>query len=86
MNVGRGALRAVDMQYPQLFSAYFSRFLIDFDPSTRRWWAGRLEEADEFTKVARMQGIIGSLGDERRDLCKPLGLKSLSPYLAARER
>ena len=67
VKVGRGVLVTVEEQYPTAFAAYLSRFLINYEPTTRRWWDARLSEAEAFTMDDEVQGVVGMLGEQRRD-------------------
>ena len=46
--VGRGALNAVERSYSTTFAAYLSRFLINWEPVTGRWWEQQNAIADSF--------------------------------------
>ena len=65
-NVGRNALRAVEETYSPAFSAYLARFLINWEPSTVKWWEQQRAIASSF-EYANEDGIVGILGDERYD-------------------
>ena len=69
VNTGQRVLRSVELQYPEAFAAYLARFLINWEPVTRRWWEQRLSEgADFLLDEAADDGVVGTLGLERRDL------------------
>ena len=66
-NVGRNALRAVEETYSPAFSAYLARFLINWEPSTVKWWEQQRSIAESFN-MQDDDGIVGILGNEREDL------------------
>ena len=69
MSTGVGVLRSVEQQYSTTFAAYLARFLVNWEPVTRRWWEERLAESEAFTMdESADDGIVGMLGEERQDL------------------
>ena len=68
VDVGRGALARTEAQYSTTFAAYLSRFLLNYEPTTRRWWDAQVSEAQSFMMASEASdGIVGILGEERRD-------------------
>jgi len=68
VDVGRGALARTEQQYSTTFAAYLSRFLLNNEPTTRRWWQTQVSEAESFTMDDEASdGIVGLLGEQRRD-------------------